>query len=240
MIVLLRRRHVAAVALLLGLLTAAALLLPTRTQTRAALARNGWQTIVLDAGHGGEDGGAVSADGVAESGLNLAITRQLREVLLFLGRDTLLTRSGEESICSPEAQTLREKKRSDLENRAALVAQQPDPLLISLHQNSLPGSPGVHGAQVFFNTVEPGSALAQSVQEALNRSVNRGNEKSARAIDSSIYLMKTVRCPAILVECGFLSHAEEAQLLQQPDYQRKLALSIAAGLLQYDTKGAST
>ena len=194
--------------------------------------------IVLDAGHGGEDGGAVSRDGVAESSVNLAITRKLRDVFLFLGRDTVLTREGEEAIYSPDCVTLREKKVSDLKNRVALINQQSGAVLISIHQNSMPDHPSVHGAQVFYNAVSPGGELGMTVQGALNGAVNAGNEKNARAIDSTIYLMKNVRCPAILIECGFLSNPAETQLLLTDEYQVKLAACIAAGLLQYHTEGA--
>lgn len=241
MIVLLRRRYLAAVAVALLLAAAGTLTLTGRRAVPSAItARSTWETIVLDSGHGGEDGGAVSPEGVAESGLNLAIVYRLRDVFLFLGRETLLTRSTEEAIYAPEAQTLREKKRSDLENRVALVNAQPQPVLISIHQNSLPSHPSVRGAQVFCNAVEPAAALSQAVQAALNRSVNPDNEKVAKAIDSSIYLMKNVHCPAILVECGFLSNAADTQLLMTQQHQLKLALSIAAGFLQYDTERGRT
>ena len=123
MIVLLRRRYVMAAAVTL-LAAAAAAALWAGPSARPAMAGTGRQTIVLDAGHGGEDGGAVSRDGVAESSVNLAITRKLRDVFLFLGRDTVLTREGEEAIYSPDCVTLREKKVSDLKNRVALINQQ--------------------------------------------------------------------------------------------------------------------
>ena len=209
-----------------------------RTVCPARHGRNRPAAIVLDAGHGGEDGGAVSRDGVAESSVNLAITRKLRDVFLFLGRDTVLTREGEEAIYSPDCVTLREKKVSDLKNRVALINQQSGAVLISIHQNSMPDHPSVHGAQVFYNAVSPGGELGMTVQGALNGAVNAGNEKNARAIDSTIYLMKNVRCPAILIECGFLSNPAETQLLLTDEYQVKLAACIAAGLLQYHTEGA--
>ena len=196
------------------------------------------EILVLDAGHGGEDGGAVSPDGVPESGINLQIVRKAEGLLVFLGRSVRLTRSGEEAIYSPDCVTLREKKVSDLKNRVALINQQSGAVLISIHQNSMPDHPSVHGAQVFYNAVSPGGELGMTVQGALNGAVNAGNEKNARAIDSTIYLMKNVRCPAILIECGFLSNPAETRLLLTDEYQVKLAACIAAGLLQYHTEGA--
>ena len=185
---------------------------------------------VLDAGHGGEDGGALSTAGDKESDVNLAITLRLDALLRLLGKETVLTRDADVSIYTDGADTLRQKKRSDLRNRVALVNAIPNAVLISVHQNSLPGVPSVRGAQAFYNTVEPSGQLAQSVQAALNQSVNTG-EKSEKKIDKTIYLMKNVTCPAVLVECGFLSNADEAARLQTPEHQKKLAAAIAAGIL---------
>lgn len=192
---------------------------------------------VLDAGHGGEDGGAVSASGILESHVNLAITLDLNEILQFLGRKTVMTRTEDISIHSPDAETLRQKKASDLKNRVALVNATPGAVLVSVHQNSLPSVPSVHGAQVFYGTIESSETLAASVQSALNQSVNDGNEKHEKKIDPSIYLMKNVNCPAILVECGFLSNAAEAERLLEPYYRTTLAVTIAAGVLNAGTEG---
>lgn len=212
-------------------LGAAARLAFSAARPAFAVAEQGRLVYVLDAGHGGEDGGAVSASGVKESDINLAVTRELDDVLRFLGQDTVLTRSDDVSIHSDGAETLRQKKVSDLKNRVALVNGTPDAVLVSIHQNSLPSVPSVHGAQVFYGTVEPSDAFAVSVQTALNQSVNAGNEKHEKKIDSSIYLMKNVTCSAILIECGFLSNIAETEKLQTPDYQKRLAVAIAAGIL---------
>ena len=105
---------------------------------------------------------------------------------------------------------------------------------ISIHQNSLPGHPGVSGAQVFHNGQDGAEALALCIQNDLNMAVNT-REKAAKRIDDSIYIMKHADCPAVLVECGFLSNPEETVLLQQPDYQLHMAAAIAAGFCQYCT-----
>ena len=118
-----------------------------------------------------------------------------------------------------------------LKNRVALVNETPNAVLLSIHQNSLPASRRVHGAQAFHARTEGSEALAESVQVALNAAVNPGNEKSRKVIDKSVYLMKNISCPAVLVECGFLSNAEEAARLCETDYQRKLAVTVAAGFL---------
>ena len=192
------------------------------------------QTIVIDAGHGGEDGGAVASDGTVESGINLEIAKRLELVFAFLGHNTSMTRREDVSIHSDDAETIRQKKVSDLKNRVQLVNGTPDPVLISIHQNSLPTVPSVHGAQVFFGKVEPGGEIAASIQNALNLSVNQGAEKKPKAIDPGIYLMKNVQCPAVLVECGFLSNAEETKKLNTSSYQTRLAIAVAAGFLAAD------
>ena len=176
---------------------------------------------------------AVSPDGVPESGINLQIVRKAEGLLVFLGRSVRLTRTGEEAIYSPEAQTLREKKVSDLKNRVALINALPHAVLLSIHQNSMPQHPAVHGAQVFSNPQEPAAGLAQSIQQALNLTVNTGNEKTAKAIGDSVYLMKHITCPGVLVECGFLSNSHEAQLLRQPEQQKRLVAAIVAGYLNF-------
>ena len=194
--------------------------------------------LVIDAGHGGEDGGAVSASGVPESNINLAIAQKTQLLLAFVGQVTIMTREGEEAIYSPDAQTLREKKVSDLSNRVKLVNETAGSILLSIHQNSLPGSK-VRGAQVFYNAVEPTQQLAVSVQQALNSAVNHGSGKNAKQIDDSIYLMKNIRSPGILVECGFLSSPAEAELLQTDDHQRRLSAAIVSGYLQSRTEKRS-
>ncbi|MFR6086189.1 MAG: N-acetylmuramoyl-L-alanine amidase [Oscillospiraceae bacterium] len=188
--------------------------------------------IVLDAGHGGEDGGAVSPDGVPESGINLQIVRKAEGLLVFLGRSVRLTRTGEEAIYSPEAQTLREKKVSDLKNRVALINALPHAVLLSIHQNSMPQHPAVHGAQVFSNPGACRRAGAIHPAGAESDSKHR-NEKTAKAIGDSVYLMKHITCPGVLVECGFLSNSHEAQLLRQPEQQKRLAAAIVAGYLNF-------
>ena len=187
--------------------------------------------LVIDAGHGGEDGGAVSTvdPAVSEGDLNLAIALKVEDLMALLGQETVMTRREDVSIHSEGASGIREKKASDLRNRVALVNNTPDAVLLSIHQNSLPSSPVTHGAQVFWNGGEGAQDWAQSVQDALNVSINIGNEKKTKPIPNSIYLMKNITAPGILVECGFLSNREETALLQQPDYQLRLATAITAG-----------
>lgn len=234
MIVLVRRSHIGFSLLLL--LTAACMSLILRQgsgRSAAALAAAQFQPagriVVVDAGHGGEDGGAVAGDGTVESGLNLEIAVRLNALLRLMGQNTVMTRTEDVSIYSDGAQTLHQKKVSDLENRAALVNGLADAVLISIHQNSLPSSPKTRGAQVFYNGVGYAPELAAAAQERLNQAVNGEKEKTAKRISDSIYLTRHAQAPAVIVECGFLSNDGDTARLKEPEYQLHLAAAIAAG-----------
>ena len=191
------------------------------------------RVVVIDPGHGGQDGGAVAADGTAESEINLAVSLRLEQLLRFAGVRTELTRREDVMVCDPGLETMRQRKVSDLHNRASFVNGIPNAVLLSIHQNSLPSSPVTHGAQTFWNRQEGAEALARTLQAGLNPVVNTHRAKEPKQIPDSIYLMNHVDAPAVLVECGFLSNREEAARLQQEDYQKTLAAVIAAGYLRW-------
>ena len=190
-------------------------------------------TVIVDPGHGGVDGGASTADGVLERDLNLEVAQRVRDLLCLTGQRAVLTRTTEEDLHT-EGDTIRERKVSDTRNRVALVNGTENGLLLSIHQNSLPSSPATRGAFVFWNRVAGAEDLAKALQDALNGSVNQGNEKEARQIPDSVYLMNHVTAPGVLVECGFLSNPAEAAALQDPAYQTRLAVAITAGVLELD------
>jgi N-acetylmuramoyl-L-alanine amidase len=187
-------------------------------------------TYVIDPGHGGEDGGAVARDGTAESSLNLRIGERLCYLIRFCGQPCGMTRNSDISVYSEGAATLREKKVSDLKNRVAMVNRTPDAFLVSIHQNFLPAA-GVHGAQVFFNERPGAKEAGMQVQECLNQIINTARPKAAKPIAPTIYLMKNIQKPGVLVECGFLSNPAEKEKLKLPAYQTLLAVSIASGIL---------
>ena len=191
------------------------------------------QTVVIDPGHGGQDGGAVAADGTAESEINLAVSLRLEGILRFAGVPTEMTRREDVMVCDSGLSTMRQRKVSDIHNRVELVNGIPGAVLLSIHQNSLPSSPVTHGAQTFWNRQEGAEALARTLQAGLNPVVNTHRAKEPKQIPDSIYLMNHVDAPAVLVECGFLSNREEAARLQQEDYQKTLATVIAAGYLRW-------
>ena len=189
-------------------------------------------TLILDAGHGGEDGGAVSVSGVPESGINLSIVLKMDQIAGLYGVHTLLIRTSDTSIADSTAQTLREKKRSDLYNRVAIVNQTQGAVLISVHQNKH-SRKSVHGAQVFFHDDEASQLWAQETQTLIRTTLDAENQRQAAQISDQVYLMNHINCQAILVECGFLSNAEEELLLQSDGYQSKLAAILMSSYLNH-------
>lgn len=225
---MIRRKLTGVLALCLCFLVIAALV----SQKRAApvFARLPEATLIIDPGHGGEDGGAVSITGVPESGVNLAIALELDRLMGFYGVRTLLTRTEDVSIHDETAKSLREKKVSDLHNRAALINGTENATLISIHQNAGPTS-RLHGAQVFYAGGASSLSLAETTQRNLRRYLDRDNTRVPQVVPSDVYLMNHIRCRAILVECGFVSNPEEDARLQTADYRKKLAILLGASYL---------
>ena len=186
--------------------------------------------LVIDAGHGGEDGGAISLTGVPESHLNLAVAKRLDLVLGLFGVSTLPLREEDVSLHDKSAQTLRQKKNSDLHNRADMVNEQENAILLSVHQNSYPDG-RYSGAQAFYAPTEGSRELAQIIQETLRLTLDPKNTREAKQIPDTIYLMNHISCPGVLVECGFLTNPREEQLLRSQVYQTKLAMALAGGYL---------
>lgn len=186
--------------------------------------------LILDAGHGGEDGGAISVTGVPESRINLEIVLKLRDILALYGVDPVVLREEDVSLHDSDADTLREKKRSDLQNRAAAVEAVTEGTLMSIHQNSYPGRQ-YRGAQVFYAPTEGSQELAETVQTALRTALQPDNNRQPKPIPDSVYLLHHISCPAILVECGFLTNPEEETLLRTSDYQKQLAAVLAGAWL---------
>lgn len=186
------------------------------------------QVIVIDAGHGGEDGGTTGVSGTAEDELNLQIALRLERMLTLMGCPTEMTRRDVGSLAT-QGETIRARKQSDLQNRVEMANRYPGAILISIHQNHFP-DPQYHGAQVFHTA--DAQTLAESMQTALVESLSPGSRRRAKQAQG-IYLMEHITCPGLLVECGFLSNPAEEQKLQSPDYQKKLAAVMAAVLARY-------
>lgn len=186
--------------------------------------------LILDAGHGGEDGGAVSPSGTVESRINLAVVLKLDDVLGLYGAPHMLLRREDISLHDPEADTLREKKVSDLKNRVAAITATEGGTLLSIHQNSYPDS-RYHGTQVFYAPTEGSQDLARHIQAAIRAALQPENSRECKQIPDTVYLMNHIDCPAVLVECGFLTNPEEEAMLCEESYQKKLTAVLAAAWL---------
>ena len=194
---------------------------------------SGRPVLVLDAGHGGEDGGAVSLTGVPESQINLAIVQKLDLLLGLCGQSPVVLRQEDISLHDSEADTLREKKVSDLKNRVAMVEGTENGVLLSIHQNMFTNAK-YHGAQVFYAPTQGSQEFAVHTQEVLRQTVDQTNERQAKPIPDTVYLMNHITRPAILVECGFLSNPEEEGKLRSEGYQLQLAAALTGAWLQYE------
>lgn len=203
-------------------------LLPEDQATAAQIA----PTLVIDAGHGGEDGGAVAADGTLESDINLDIALRLKALADFWGVDAVMTRT-EENIDYPEdAETLSARKKSDQNARVSLIHNTPGAVLLSIHQNNYPAS-APWGIQVFYGEQEGSEAFASLIQQNMTSQLCPNNRRLEEAIDDTIYLMRRAECPSVLVECGFLSNPSDLANLQSESYRLKLATVMLSSYLQY-------
>ena len=182
------------------------------------------KTVVIDAGHGGVDGGATSCTGVLESQFNLEIALKLDDLMHLLGINTVMIRNTDCSIYT-QGQTISQKKISDLKERVRIVNSIDDCALISIHQNHFSDS-RYSGAQVFYASTEGSRNLANALQMTMIRAINPGSHRKIKKADS-IYLMQHITCPGVLIECGFLSNPQEELLLRNHTYQQKLCSVIA-------------
>ena len=225
------KRDLLLLFLCLCVLGVAAYLGRDRVVAVAASVPEGGRILILDAGHGGEDGGASSASGSRESDINLNVVLKTEALMAFLGVRTELTRTEDRSIHSEGASTLHEKKVSDLKNRVEFVNSIPDAMLISVHQNHFT-DPRYSGAQVFYTRGDVSRQWGEGTQEVLRQVLDPDNDRAAKVMPDNIYLFSHISCPAILVECGFLSNGAEASLLLTDVYQRKISLALAGAYLR--------
>lgn len=190
-------------------------------------------TIVIDAGHGGEDGGAVGVNGLVEKDINLAIALALAEDLKANNFDVVLVRDGDYSVGDQSLSTVAERKRSDTKRRVSLVEETGDCLLVSIHQNQFSQSQ-YSGAQMFYSPNNEESAqLAECIRQSVVSSLQPENTRQNKEAGEEIYLLTHCQVPAVLVECGFLSNPQEAELLGQETYQNDMAAAIYNGIIDF-------
>ena len=186
--------------------------------------------LVIDAGHGGIDGGATSCTGVLESQINLEISLRLDDLFHLLGYDTVMIRKTDESVYT-EGTTIAAQKISDLKERVRICNQTENAVLISIHQNTFSDS-RYKGAQVFYACTDGSERLAKCIQQEIISTLNPGSNRRVKKADH-VYFMKNITCTGVLIECGFLSNPEEEAKLRNPEYQKKLCAVIASSCSLY-------
>jgi len=227
-----KNHHVRAAvfAALAVLAIAAAAVLPAESALTAD-SRSGTSdsvTLIIDAGHGGADGGAVSVTGTYESAINLQIAQRLRLVCALYGVDAAMTRTTEELSYPSSAKTIRQKKVWDQKTRLEIVNSTENAVFISIHQNIF-SSASSRGIQILYAPTEGSQELASAMEASFSAGLPETRLRAASKIDTGIFLLNNITCPGVLIECGFLSNPEEAVQLEQADYQIKIAAAIAAG-----------
>lgn len=191
------------------------------------------KTVIVDAGHGGDDGGAIGIDGTVEKDINLDIALKLEKILKFYGFNVIMTRTQDVMTCDDGLDSLRKRKISDIHNRFELMRKNPDAIFISVHQNKFEDS-SQHGTQVFYSgNDERSKELAEAIQTSVTLTLQQKNDRVVKKSGSGIYLLYHTKIPAVLVECGFISNSDEVKKLKDEGYRMKLAILIADGLLKY-------
>ncbi|MBQ1349659.1 MAG: N-acetylmuramoyl-L-alanine amidase [Ruminococcus sp.] len=188
--------------------------------------------VILDAGHGGEDGGAVSADGISEKAINLSIAQKTNDLLQLFGLKTQMTRIDDNDI-SEEGDTIRERKLNDMKKRLSIFNSSENNTIISIHQNKFSNTAS-HGTQVFYSPNNDNStSLAEAIHFSVKTQLQPNNERKCKPSDDGIYLLKNTTQPAVIVECGFLSNREECAKLADEGYQKQMSFAITTGFLDY-------
>ena len=189
-------------------------------------------TIIIDPGHGGIDGGAVGIDGVIEKDINLAISLKLRNLLRLAGYEVIMTRETDTSIHDEGVNGVLKQKKSDMKNRLKIIKKHPEAIVLSIHQNKFEIEK-YHGAQMFYGTNHPFSReIAESLQNEFASALQKDNKREIKKGTKDLFLLYKSENPIVLVECGFISNYEECKNLVSEDYQNKVAFVIYSGLVK--------
>ena len=188
--------------------------------------------LILDSGHGGSDGGAVSCNGHAESRINYRITSAARSFAMLFGGEVTCTREEEEISYPPDCTTIRQQKKWDTLRRVETAEDVPGGVLLSIHQNFYQ-SPSPDGLQLLTAPVPGSEAFAGALFDQASVLLPETRLRPTVQIPEDVYLMNHVSCPAVLCECGFLSNPREEARLCTEEYQRQIAVTLAVGALSY-------
>jgi len=220
MIYIIRLRSILCVLLSVGVIISIAVInlsvptIATKTTNR---------TVIIDAGHGGGDPGAIGLTGSLEKEINLSISLKLQKLIEKNGGIVLMTRTDDNGLASSKSEDMAVRKKLREENSGDIF--------ISIHLNSFPLE-SCEGAQTFYAKGEESKNLAEKIQKNMVKYLDENNTRIAKKL-TDVYLLKKVNIPSVIVECGFLSNSREEELLKSEDYQNKIAFSIYAGILEY-------
>lgn len=191
------------------------------------------RTVIIDAGHGGEDCGAVGVNGSFEKDINFAVSNMLSDMLKMAGFDVILTRTEDKLLYTEEQNIKGKRKIYDLKNRLAIAEANPDAIFISIHMNKFPIEK-YSGLQVYYSeNTDDGKALADAVQRSVSKRLQPDNNRKIKKAGSGIYLLDKAVNTAILIECGFMSNGAECERLSDKDYQRTLSFCIFCGIIEF-------
>lgn len=219
-----------------GLLSLGTVYTVTQSAVDASINTVNYKTVIIDAGHGGVDGGTSADDGTLEKDLNLQIALKLNEMLNSFGVKTVMIRDTDISVHDDTAKTIRQKKVSDLKNRLDIINNTEDSVFVSIHQNHF-GESKYNGTQIFYSKNNPDSQkLADCIRMPVVSYLQPENTREIKQSGTEIYLLYHSRIPSVMVECGFLSNAEETVKLKDEKYQQQLAFIISLGITDYFTK----
>lgn len=229
------KRFTLAVAMLLCLVLLSGLFVTGEKSANVSAKATQRYTVIIDAGHGGFDGGAVAPDGTLEKDLNLSVALKLDSVLKIMGYDTVLVRDTDVSTADDKG-TERSQKVSDIKARLRLTEKYKDALFVSIHMNKYT-SPQPHGAQVFYSQVDGSKELAECIQRSITAGVQTDNKRVVKKTTKDIYLLYHAVIPSVIAECGFISNPDDLLKLKSDEYQMKMAAAIAAGINDYYFEG---
>lgn len=188
--------------------------------------------IVLDAGHGGLDSGAVGATGVLEKDVNLSIVLALRDMFEMSGFEVVLTRDEDISIYDPGVEGIRNQKLNDMDNRLEIIQKYPDSIFLCIHQNNFT-DPKYFGGQMFYNNNNPQNRTLAQIMQNKFAQLQPGNGREIKLTGEELFLLKSNKNPSLMIECGFLSNPEEEQKLSTWEYQQKVAFTIYGGVMEF-------
>ncbi len=192
-----------------------------------------YPTVIIDAGHGGEDGGAIGADGSLEKDLNLSIAQKLFDTLTASGINCVMTRSEDILLYDRNQDYKGRKKALDMQARLNIAQKYGDAIFVSIHQNSFP-TKKYSGFQVYYSPNNARSQiLAQTLENSVREKLQPNNNRASKSSDGKIYLLDKLSCPAVLIECGFLSNPEECALLRTEEYQKRLCETVSDAIISF-------